>query len=68
MPVDAIGSVPFVLLSYLGEVTHWWGLVVIAIGFERVFKLERGSAVLSVLLPWILVTAVMAGFRLISGV
>jgi Yip1 domain len=67
LPADATGTFLFVFLSYFGEVTIWWGLVLLIIGFERVFGLERGPAILSVVLPWALATGIMAGFRLVFG-
>ncbi len=67
LPAEATGSFLFVFLSYFAEATVWWGLVVIIIGFERVFGLERGPAALSVILPWALATGIMAGFRLVFG-
>jgi len=67
LPADSVGSFFFVMLAYFAEVTIWWGLLVVVVGFEKVFGLNRGPAFLSVVLPWALVTGVMAGFRLVFG-
>ena len=61
------GSFLFVMLANFAEVTIWWGLLLVVLGFEKVYGLERGPAFLSVVLPWALVTGVMAGFRLVFG-
>ncbi len=45
------------LMTY-GDFFTWWGLVLVIIGFERVFKMGRSAAVLSVLLPWALLSAI----------
>ncbi len=66
-PAEAVGSFFFVMLANFAEVTIWWGLLVVVLGFQRVFDLERGPAFLSVILPWALATGVMAGFRLVFG-
>lgn len=67
LPADATGSFFFVMLANFAEVTIWWGLLLVVVGFERVFKLGRGPAFISVILPWALATGVMAGFRLVFG-
>ena len=68
MPAGQVGSFFFVLLDSFLDVSVLWGLLVIVIGFEKVFQLDRSPAILSVMMPWALATAVMAGFRLMVGV
>ena len=53
-----------VLLTY-GDFFTWWGLVVLIIGFQRVFAMGRGAAAASVLLPWALCSAVPLGLTLL---
>jgi hypothetical protein len=53
-----------VLMTY-GDFFTWWGLVLIVIGFERVFGMGRGPAALSVILPWALLSAIPLGFSLL---
>ncbi|NCQ33763.1 hypothetical protein GW813_01540 [bacterium] len=53
-----------ILQSY-GDFFTWWGLVILVIGFSRVFKLSTRSAAVSVLLPWALATAVPVAIGLI---
>ena len=53
-----------VLMTY-GDFFTWWGLVLIIIGFERVFGMGRGPAALSVILPWALLSAIPLGFSLL---
>jgi len=67
LPAESVGSFFFILLDSFADVTILWGLLVVVIGFEKVFKLDRSPASLSVLMPWVLITAVMAGFRLMVG-
>jgi hypothetical protein len=59
------GSALFAILSSYGDFLTWWGLVVLVIGFERVFAMNRSSAAVSVLLPWALATAIPVGLTLI---
>jgi len=68
LPDHMVGGTLFTFLSFLTEVTHWWGLIVIIIGFEQVFGMRRKSAALSIILPWALATTAMAAFRALFGV
>ncbi len=52
------------ILSTYGDFFTWWGLVVLVIGFSQVFKLNRGTTVVSVLLPWALASAIPLGIGL----
>ncbi|MBE0566972.1 MAG: YIP1 family protein [Krumholzibacteria bacterium] len=53
-----------VLVAY-GDFFTWWGLVVLVIGFQRVFAMGRGAAATAVLLPWALCMAVPVGLALL---
>lgn len=64
---ESTGTFLYHFLADFAEVTQWWGLCVLVIGFERVFGLERGPAIISVVLPWALATGVMVGFRVVFG-
>lgn len=58
-------SILFQILSAYGDFFTWWGLIVLVIGFERVFKLGRGAAAISVLLPWALLSLIPLGLALL---
>jgi hypothetical protein len=53
------------LLMTYGDFFTWWGLVLIIIGFQRVFNMDRGPAIASVVLPWALLSAIPLGFSLL---
>ena len=53
-----------VLMTY-GDFFTWWGLIVLVIGFQRVFAMGRAAAATAVLLPWILCSAVPLGLTLL---
>jgi hypothetical protein len=65
MPGADPGSALFQTLMAYGDFFSWWGLFLLVIGFERVFSLGRSVAVLSVLLPWALLSAMFLGFSLL---
>lgn len=67
MPAGSTGSFLFTLLSAFSDLTIWWGLWVVVIGFSRVFRLERASTAVSVLFPWALSTLVVVGFSYVFG-
>ena len=50
-------SALFKILATYGDFLIWWGVIVLIIGFERVFSLTRNAALISVLLPWALLNA-----------
>ncbi len=52
------------LMTY-GDFFTWWGLAVLVVGFERVFKLSRGTAAVAVILPWAVASAIPLGISLI---
>jgi hypothetical protein len=58
MPGAEPDSPLFMVLMTYGDFFTWWGLFLLIIGFERVFKIGRSAAVLSVLLPWALLSAI----------
>ncbi len=65
MPGLEPSSPLFQVLSTYGDFFSWWGLAVLVIGFQRVFKMSRGAAVVSVLLPWALASAIPLGLALL---
>jgi len=58
MPGGEPGSALFQILMTYGDFFTWWGLFLLVVGFGRVFKIGRSPAVLSVLLPWALLSAI----------
>lgn len=54
----------FMILMTYGDFFTWWGLFLLIIGFERVFRIGRSAAILSVLLPWALLSAIPLGISL----
>lgn len=58
MPGSEPGSFLFQALMTYGDFFTWWGLFLVIIGFEKVFQMGRSAAVLSVLLPWALLSAI----------
>ena len=58
MPGADPSSFLFQLLMTYGDFFTWWGLILLIIGFERVFNMGRSPAALSVLLPWALLSAI----------
>lgn len=65
MPDPDPSSLVFQVLMTFGDIFTWWGLILLIIGFERVFKMGRAAAAVSVLLPWALLSAVMLGLSLL---
>ncbi|MCK9995953.1 MAG: YIP1 family protein [Candidatus Krumholzibacteria bacterium] len=65
LPGGDPGSVLFQTLMAYGDFFAWWGLFLLVIGFERVFSIGRSVAVLSVLLPWALLSAIGLGISLL---
>ncbi len=53
------------VLQTYGDFFTWWGLVVLVIGFQRVFAMGRGAAAVAVILPWALCSAVPLGLTLL---
>ena len=53
-----------VLMTY-GDFFTWWGLVLVILGFRRVFAMDRGPAIAAVILPWALLSAIPLGFSLL---
>jgi len=58
MPGADPGSFLFQVLMTYGDFFSWWGLFLLVIGFERVYQMGRSAAVLSVLLPWVLLSVI----------
>lgn len=67
LPDEMVGGTLFTFLSYLTDVTHWWGVALLVIGFQRVFGLARRPTILSVVLPWLLAAGSQAAFRALFG-
>lgn len=65
--VQGQGSDSFLykMLFNYGDFFTWWGLALIIIGFKRVFGMSLGPAILSVVLPWIVLTGIPVGIMLI---
>lgn len=53
-----------VLFQY-GDFFTWWGLALVVLGFRRVFRMALGPAILSVVLPWAVLTGIPLGIMLI---
>ena len=53
-----------VLMTY-GDLFTWWGLIVMIIGYRQVFGMSQRSAAVSVILPWILLSAIPLGTSLL---
>ncbi len=68
LPSESVGTFAFIFLDSFTDLTVIWGLIVVVIGFGKVFKMDYSPAALSVFMPWALITAIMAGFRLMVGV
>ncbi len=67
LPGEMVGGFIFVFLDTFADVTVLWGLMIVVVGFEVVFQLDRTPALLSVLMPWALASGVMVGIRLMFG-
>ncbi len=65
LPGAEPGSALFQTLMTYGDFFTWWGLFLLVVGFERVFKMGRSGAVLSVLLPWALMSAIPLALSLV---
>lgn len=65
LPELAPSSTLYLVLAYFTDFFTWWSLVVLIIGFERVFQLNRVPAALTVLLPWALVMAAAVGLNML---
>ncbi len=53
-----------ILVTY-GDLFTWWGLFVLIVGYMQVFGMSQKSAVISVILPWILLSAIPVGIGLL---
>lgn len=65
LPGAAPDSPLFLLLMTYGDFFSWWGLFLLIVGFERIFKVGRSVAVLSVVLPWALLSAIPLALSLL---
>jgi hypothetical protein len=55
----------FMVLSTYGDFITWWGVVVMVLGFERVYVMSRNAAATSVILPWAMLSMIPLGLGLI---
>lgn len=58
-------SALYQILNAYGDFFTWWGLFVLVVGFQRVFRMSRGAAAVAVLLPWALLTAIPVGLAIL---
>jgi hypothetical protein len=58
------GSTLYQILMVYGDLFTWWGLILLIIGFERVFNMARSVAAVSVLLPWAVLTLIPLGIQI----
>jgi hypothetical protein len=58
-------SALFMALMTYGDFFTWWGLFLLIVGFEKVFRMGRSTAVLSVVLPWALLSLLPLGFSIL---
>lgn len=65
LPDPDPGSLLFQVLMTYGDFFTWWGLVLLVVGFGRVYTMKRGPATLSVLLPWALLSLIPMGISLL---
>lgn len=65
LPGGDPGSVPYQVLVTYGDLFTWWGLVVMIIGYQIVFRMTQKAAAVSVILPWILLAAIPLGLTLL---
>jgi hypothetical protein len=54
----------FMVLLHYGDFFTWWGLIVLVLGFERVFAMGRAAAAMAVLLPWALLQGALLGVQM----
>ncbi|HPF69243.1 MAG TPA: YIP1 family protein [Candidatus Krumholzibacteria bacterium] len=59
------GDKLFTVLSSFTDFFTIWGLVVLVIGFRRVFRMSQGAATTAVVLPWLLLTGAMTAVGLL---
>lgn len=65
VPNADVGSLQFNVLYNFGDFFTWWGLALVVLGFRRVFGLPTMPAVLSVVLPWIIMLAFFVGIMVV---
>jgi len=65
LPNSEPGSALYQVLMTYGDLLTWWGLIVLVIGFRQVFGMPQKTAVVSVILPWILMSAIPLGISLL---
>ena len=55
----------YLVLATYGDLVTLWGVVVMVIGFQKVYSMSRNSAAISVVMPWILLSLIPLGMTLI---
>lgn len=65
LPEADPSSTLFQVLSNFTDFFVWWSLIVLIIGYQRVFQMSRPAASLIVLLPWALLMAAAIGINLL---
>ena len=55
------------LLVQMGDFPSWWGLALVVIGFERVYKMSRSAAALTIILTWALLLVIINAPSLIMS-
>lgn len=58
-------SVLYQILANFTDFPTWWGLIVMILGFQLVFQMNRVAAALTVLLPWALLMAAAVGITML---
>jgi len=59
------GSPLYLVLASYGDLITWWGVIVMVIGFQKVYGMSRNAAAIAVILPWALLTMIPLGLSLI---
>lgn len=57
LPDPDPASTSYKILANYGDLTTWWGLIVMIIGYMVVGKMSKNAASVSVILPWALLAA-----------
>jgi hypothetical protein len=65
LPEDA--SLPAITLASFIDVFRIWSIVLLVIGFGIVAKISRQKATVAVLVPWVVLALVSAGFAALPG-
>ncbi len=58
LPDGDPSSVLYQALMTYGDLFTWWGLFALVVGFQQVFEMPQRSAIVTVVLPWALLSAI----------